>query len=140
VTRSAHVSAVLARLREHPVLRDRVFQGIAVKDAAGTPRTRYVTVWVGSPRRTVERLAGEQTTERYRITIHATSVDPDDVGVLDDAVTQQLLGWTPTIPGRNSRRMTSDGGDEMQYDGDLTPPLYWIPVTWELVTEPEASA
>jgi hypothetical protein len=35
-----HVGAILARLRERPVLRDRVFQGIAVKDAAGRARCR----------------------------------------------------------------------------------------------------
>jgi hypothetical protein len=140
VTRSAHVNAVLARLRDHPTLKDRVFQGVALKDASGKPRTRYVTIWVGSPSRDADRYTGPQRTERYRFTVHATSIDPDDVGTLDDAVTQQLLNWTPTIAGRVCRRMVGSDGDEMQYDSDLVPPLYWIPSTWELTTEPEASA
>ena len=140
MSRKQHVDAVLARLREHPTLRDRVFQGIALKDASGKPRTRYVTIWVGSPRREVTRYMGSQDEERYRFTIHATSQLADDAGDLDDAVTAQLLDWTPTIEGRVCRRLTADEADEMQYDPDLSPPLYWIPSTWELVTEPEASA
>ena len=140
MSRSAHVDAVLARLREHPVLRDRVFQGVATKDASGTPRTRYVTIWVGSPTRAAERYTGPQHTETYRITTHATSISPADVGLLEDAVTEQLLDWTPTIAGRACRRMVGGDGDEMQYDSDLEPPLYWIPATWELTTDPEASA
>lgn len=138
MSRKQHVDAVLARLREHPDLTERVFQGIAYRDDAGNPRTRYVTIWVGTPQRTAGRYTGPQTKERYRFTIHATSQLPGDAGELDDAVTAQLLGWTPTIPGRECRRMSSDEGDEMQYDRDLTPPLYWIPSTWDLTTEASA--
>ena len=138
MSRKQHVDAILARLREHPDLRDRVFQGVALKDAAGKPRTRYVTIWLGTPRRVSSRYTGPQSEERYRFTIHAVSQLPDDVGDLDDAVTTQLLDWTPEIPGRECRRMTSDESDEMQYDRDLTPPLYWIPSTWDLVTEASA--
>ena len=141
MSRSAHVDAVLGHLREHPDLTPRVFQGNATKDPAGKPRTRYVTAWVGTPRRTEARYGGRQDLERYRFTLHATSIDPSDAGDLDDAISAQLLGWTPTIAGRTCRPMrTDDESAEMQYDADLDPPLYWIPSTWELVTEPEASA
>jgi hypothetical protein len=139
VSRSKHVQAVLTRLREHPALADRVFEGVAVKDpVTGKPRTRYVTIWVGTPRREVSRYTGPHTEERYRFTIHSVSQLASDVGDLDDAVTEQLLDWTPTIDGRACRRMVSDEGDEMQYDSDLTPPLYWIPSTWDLTTEASA--
>lgn len=141
MSRSAHVVAVLDRLRDHPDLAPRVFQGNATKDATGKPRSRYVTAWVGTPRRTEARYGGRQDLERYRFTLHATSIDPSDAGELDDAITAQLLGWTPTIAGRICRPMrTDDASSEMQYDADLDPPLYWIPSTWELVTEPEAFA
>ena len=97
MSRSQHVNAVLARLREHPVLADRVFEGVAVQDpATGKPRTRYVTIWVGTPRRQVNRYTGPQSEERYRFTIHSVSQLASDVGDLDDAVTEQLLGWTPS--------------------------------------------
>lgn len=139
MTRKQHVDAVLARLAEHPTLAGRVFQGVAVNDpATGKPRTRYVTLWVGTPRREVTRYTGAQSEERYRLTFHAVSQLADDVGDLDDAITEQLLGWTPTIAGRDCRRLSSDGGDEMQYDRDLTPPLYWIPSTWDLTSEASA--
>ncbi|UWD83657.1 hypothetical protein NY057_05275 [Curtobacterium flaccumfaciens] len=141
MSRSAHVAAVLDRLRAHQDLASRVFSGNATKDASGKPRTRYVTTWVGTPRRVEGRYGGQQDVERYRFTLHATSVDPTDAGDIDDAITEQLLGWTPTIAGRICRPMrTDDESSEMEYDSDLDPPLYWIPSTWELVTEPEASA
>lgn len=139
MSRKQHVDAVIARLNEHPMLAGRVFQGVAVTDpATGKPRNRYVTLWVGTPRRETNRYTGPQSEEHYRITIHSTSQLADDVGDLDDAVSTQLLGWTPTIPGRLCRRMQSDEGDEMQYDRDLTPPLYWIPSTWDLTSEASA--
>ncbi|MBT2502980.1 hypothetical protein [Curtobacterium sp. ISL-83] len=140
MSRRDHVAAVLARLREHPDLTDRVFVGVANRDDNNQPRTRYVTVFVGSPRRTVGRFLGSQSTERYRFTIHATSIDADDAGDLSDAVTEQLFDWTPEVPDRVCRRMTSNESDELQYDSDLTPPLYWIPATWELVTDPAPQA
>lgn len=138
MTRKQHVDAVLARLAEHPTLAGRVFQGVANRDAAGNPRTRYVTLWVGTPRREVARYTGAQSEEQYRLTFHAVSQLAGDAGDLDDAITTQLLGWTPTIAGRICRRLSSDGGDEMQYDPDLTPPLYWIPSTWNLTSEASA--
>ncbi|MDT0211241.1 hypothetical protein [Curtobacterium sp. BRD11] len=141
MTRKQHVDAVLNRLRENTDLAPRVFQGNATKDPSGKPRTRYVTAWVGTPRRTEGRYGGRQDVDRYRFTLHATSIDPHDAGDIDDAITAQLLGWTPTIAGRVCRPMRTDEESvEMQYDPDLSPPLYWIPSTWELVTEPEASA
>lgn len=142
MSRAAHVAAVLDRLREHPDLTPRVFQGNATRDPDGKPRTRYVTAWVGTPRRTEGRYGGHQDVDRYRFTLHATSIEPSDAGELDDAIAKQLLGWTPTIAGRTCRpmRRTDDESGEMQYDKDLDPPLYWIPSTWELVTEADASA
>jgi hypothetical protein len=142
VSTSDHVAAVLDRLRDDADLAPRVFRGNATKTPDGKPRTRYVTAWVGAPGRAEGRYGGRQDVERYRFTLHATSVDPADAGDLDDAITAQLLGWTPTIAGRVCRpmRCTDEEPAEMQYDADLDPPLYWIASTWELVTEPEASA
>jgi hypothetical protein len=138
MSRKQHADALLARLREHPDLAERVFEGVAVRDADGNPRTRYVTVWIGSPRRAVRRYSGPQDEERYRATIHSVSQLPDDAGDLADAVAQQLVGWTPTIDGRTCRRLVADPEpNEMEYDADLEPPLYWIADTFELTTEPD---
>lgn len=142
MSRKEHVDAVLARLREHPDLRDRVFEGIAVADESGNTRTRYVTVWVGTPSRDVRRYTGSQDAETYAFTLHSVSQLSSDAGDLADAVSQQLLGWTPDLPGRNCRRMTAGPSVEMQYDRDLTPPLYWLADVFDLTSEPlpEATA
>jgi hypothetical protein len=138
MSRKQHAEAILTRLREHPDLADRVFEGVAVRDDAGQSRTRYVTVWIGSPRRAVGRYNGPQDEERYRATIHSVSQLPSDAGDLADAVASQLVDWTPTIAGRTCRRLVADPEpNEMEYDSNLDPPLYWIPDTYELTSEPD---
>ncbi|WIE54227.1 DUF3168 domain-containing protein [Curtobacterium sp. MCBD17_003] len=131
-----HVDAVLARLREHADLAPRVFEGVADENDDGSPRTRYVTVWANSGRRTVGRYTGPQDVETYTFTVHSVSQVPSDVRVLADAVMQQLLGFVPAIDGRVCRRITHEVSEPLQYDRDLTPPLYWAAAEFDLISDP----
>lgn len=127
----AHKNAVLARLREDAILADSTFGGEVT-----TRPARYCTVYVDSGFRQVERFTGGSGVADFSFTIHSVGSTQEQAQLVAERVFAQLLDWTPTIAGRNSRRMRHVASRPVAYDTDIDPPLYFAVDVFDLTTAP----
>lgn len=127
----AHKNAVLARLREDAILADSTFEG----EVSARP-ARYCTVYVDSGFRQVERFTGGSGVADFSFTIHSVGSTQEQAQLVAERVFAQLLDWTPTIAGRNSRRMRHVASRPVAYDTDIDPPLYFAVDVFDLTTAP----
>lgn len=125
-----HKQAVLTRLREDSVLTDSTYEGV-VEDRPA----RYCTIYVNSGRRTAERVTGGQTTATFTFTIHSVGTAPDQAQLVAERVFNQLLDWTPDVPGYRCRRIIHAASYPTQRDPDGLPPVYFAVDEFDLTTE-----
>jgi len=124
-------NAVLARLREDSALKDRVFEGVVTNRP-----TRYVTVFSDSGQRSQERFTGGQWASTQTFVIHSVSESPDKAQIEADRVFAKLLDWTPTVEGRRCRRVRHASSQPVQYDTDVSPPLYYCVDEFDVTSTP----
>lgn len=127
----AHVDAVLARLRADSILADSTFDGQVV----GTPE-RYCVVYSSGGVRNSERLTGRSVFADFSFTIHSVGSTAEQARLVEERVIAQLLDWTPTIAGRNCRRMMHVVSRPVDMDKDVSPPLFYGVDVFDLTTAP----
>jgi hypothetical protein len=129
-----HVKAVLARLREDPILAACTFEGVVA--VSPTRPNKFIAVFPDSGFREQSRYTGGQIQETYSFTIHSVGQTPEQAQLIAERVYQQLLGAKLSIPGRVCRPMRAVVSRPVQIDKDVTPPMHYSVDAFELTTEP----
>lgn len=132
---SAHVDAVLARLREAPDLAPRVFEG-TVPLLDGRPRNRYIRVETNGGFYEAERLDLAQVRATFTFIIKSVSISPAEARKLQEQVHAQLLGFRPLVEGRKCWRMTHEVSRPVQEDQDVKPSLWYTVDQFDLQSTP----
>ena len=127
----AHTDALLARLRADTGLSGVVFEGVVTDRPA-----RYCTVFADQGRHESERLDERQIQSAYRYVIHSIGSTPEQARWVGERVFAQLFDWRPVIPGRTCWRARHVGGQAMQIDRDVSPPLWFVVDEFELRSTP----
>lgn len=117
---AAHVAALLARVRSDPQIANVVFEG----NVTGSPE-RYANVWHDTGFWTSHDAHGNEVDVEVTFTIHGVGNTRQQAVWVSDRVRALVLGWKPTIPGRNTWKVTSAGSQPVQKDTDVTPPKFF---------------
>lgn len=112
----AHKAAVLARLREDPVLAGCTFDG----QVSGDPQ-RYCYVFMDSGRRRVSRLSGPSSSARFTVTVHSVGRTPDGAAAVQERVIDRLVDFVPVVAGRLCSRMEHGAVVPVGTDGGVRP-------------------
>ena len=126
----AHYAAVKDRLNADTVLAGKGSDAIRMEN--GLPvRATYWVLFGGAPDDLDDdRLAAPQQADsdaEYVYTVRFVSVTHDAVLQGAERVIAQLVGWVPTIAGRNCGAIELDEGDaNVDADTRVTPPLFFI--------------
>lgn len=127
----AHKNAVLARLKLDSVLSTATFDG----EVSGTP-SKYCVVYVNSGRRESERFSGPSQFATFAITIHSVGTTAEQAQLVAERVFAQLLDWTPTVVGRNCRRIRHAVSRPVDMDKSVSPVLYYAVDVFDLTSAP----
>jgi hypothetical protein len=129
-----HVNAVLARLRQDPILADCTFQGVV--EATGERPQLFCAVFPDSGFREQARYTGGQIQETYSFTIHSVGITADQAQHVAELVYAQLLGVVLAIDGRKCWPIRSVVSRPLQIDRDVTPAVHYSVDVFELTTQP----
>jgi hypothetical protein len=129
-----HVNAVLARLRQNPILADCTFQGV-VEDTPERPQL-FCAVFPDSGFREQSRYTGGQIQETYSFTIHSVGITADQAQHVAELVYTQLLGVVLAIDGRKCWPIRSVVSRPLQIDRDANPAMHYCVDVFELTTQP----
>lgn len=136
----AHDKAVLARLREHPELATRVFEGEVPKvDAQNQPvKAPQWYVLLHSNRGLVrpERFAGLARRRRKTYWLHSVAVQKGQVDKVAELILGQILNWIPEVDGWDSTRVTHEASQPVQKDDTSKPALYFGVDQFDFDTSP----
>lgn len=127
----AEYSAVRAQINGDAALAGKGFDTARV-DSTGLPvRDTYWILYGGSPDELDDgRLTSVQSPDsdaEYLYTVRMVSVTTDGVLAGAEKIIGRLVGWAPTVPGRNCPPMILDT-DDPQVDADtrVNPPLMFM--------------
>lgn len=116
----ATTDAVLAKLREDPVLATCTFDG----DVAGEPQ-RYCVININNGDRYGDRLAGPEVSATFRVAVRSIGADRWGAQAVAERVFAQLMNVKLTITGRNCSTIRHDGGQPTTRD-DSDDPIVWV--------------
>lgn len=132
----AHYDAARARLEEHVALHEKVFDVVRVNDAGEFVRAAYVVLTVGMPETGGDRQArGQQHQDNavFDFKLRAVGTSPSAVMGLLNAVSEQWLGWVPTVAGRQCYAMRYPRQTvEILPEVSVNPPLFYADVEYTL--------
>lgn len=132
---AAHRDAVQARLEAR--FPGKVFDTARLDPDGEFVRDNYLILFAGSPvetggdRQVYAQVVDDNAVFDYTVRVVATSASV----ALDmlDAVHIELLGWTPTIPGRRCQRLHYPRQNpRVQTENSVKPPLFWVDTEWVL--------
>lgn len=118
-----HWDALLARLREHPILAAATFDGVV----PGTPQ-RYLNVHGNIGRRSGWSLRRRQGRIDYTFTIHSVGRDPAQARAVGQAMVTQLADWTPVVEGRSCFPLVHAVSQPIYLDDDDAESPVWYGV------------
>lgn len=131
--RSAHMTAFMALLGGLPVP---AHDSDAPLDGDGQiVRASYVVAWdMGPDTLDDERLTAGQRVDSdgdYRFVTKSVGTTPFACREVHDAVTERVIGHRLVVAGRTCEPARLDaGGDRVQRDTSVSPPLYFIEADW----------
>ena len=131
----AHFAAVKARLNADAALAGKGSDAIRME--AGLPvRDTYWVLFGGAPDELDDgRLSAPQRADsdaEYVYTVRFVSVTHDAVLQGAERVVAQLVGWSPTVAGRNCGAIVLDDQQPVDADTRVSPPLYFIDLDFVL--------
>lgn len=131
-----HLDAVTARLEMHVGLAGRVFEVVRQNPDGEFVRDNYLVVTAGMPVTGGDRQARSQVHRDNAIfvfKVRAVGVTSDVVLRMLDAVSQQWLGWVPSVVGRECSSMRyPDQNVTVEADTSVRPPLFFADVEYTL--------
>lgn len=131
-----HLDAVTARLEMHAGLAGKVFEVVRQNPDGEYVRANYVVVTAGMPVTGGDRQARTQTHRDnavFDFKVRAVGVSPSAVLGLLDAVSQQWLGWVPSVVGRECSAMRYPRQSvTVEADTSVRPPLFFADVEYTL--------
>jgi hypothetical protein len=129
----SHAAAVLAALREDPVLR--------VHDGAvpNLPQIPYVVLWTAAPVRSSDRLSGLATNADAHFQTSAVGLSAEQVRLVQDHVHAQLLSVRLVVAGRSMALVRHLAAPMILRDDSVDPPLFLGADQWGVFSAPAAS-
>lgn len=125
---------VLARLEASATLAGKVVDGAVDPDDPPFPPP-YVVVYINSGLRTAERASSDQPTRAdSRIITHAVGVDAYQARFFAERVTEQLLGWKPTITGWRPEAISHERSLPVETDKATSPPTQYLTNAFRLIS------
>lgn len=123
--------AILDRLKAHPQLAGKVFEG-PVRHSPSL----YVVVWANSGLRSSDRYTGAQGNVTTSYTVHSVGLDAAGAAYVNERVMQQLIDFRPVVVGRMCQRVKHEVSRPIQVDRDATPPLYYVVDQFDVLSFP----
>ncbi|MGG7450557.1 hypothetical protein ACQ3HE_06670 [Plantibacter auratus] len=133
MTVRAHKAAVLARLREDPVLALKTFDSV-VPDKTPVP---YVVVYSDQAVWSSERLDFAQIAADFSFMIHAVGERPDQAQAVAERVYAQLMNFRPTVVGRSCWPMKAEASQPVRPDRDGEVTLWTAVDVFDLHSTPK---
>jgi hypothetical protein len=136
----AHDKAVLDRLLAGPGMAGHVFEGeVLRRDGQGQPLD--VPQWyvlLHSNRGVIrpDRFAGPARRRRKTYWLHAVGASKGQADKVAELGIQQLLNWTPDLPGWQCERFTHEASQPVQKDDTTKPALYFGVDQFDFYTTP----
>lgn len=124
----SHVNAVKALLTSVTT-----YDSGKVPDNAVLP---YVVLYADGGHATADNLAGDPTHRQWQWQTTAVGADPDQARWAQEKAQSDLLGKTPTVPGRVCGRIVHDLTRDAVADFDVAPPVIYAVDRWRLQTYP----
>jgi hypothetical protein len=136
-----HFAAVKSRLLEDAALADKGVYDSALVDSSGVPILGTYSILFGGAAESLEsgRLTGVQSVDSdasYSYTVRCVSVSPDGVRAATTKVLTQLVGFAPTVEGRNCSPIVFDFGADVRVDNSVNPPLFYADSDFVLASSP----
>lgn len=128
-----HVTALLARIREHPTLAERVLDGPPTDD---TRLSWWISVYVGTPSEVQHRYTGPHSQLEYTFTTHSVGTSPAQARSAARMLRGQLTDHVLVVPGRHCHSITHPVGRPLEKDPDAPPALWFIADQFDFVSDP----
>lgn len=139
MTYPAHTEVVLVRLREGASLANKTHDSTAKKtDAGELIRDNYCIVYSDPYGLEQTRLSATQRQSRRsdEITVRSVGIDPGACRAIAMDVDNQLLGFIPQVPGRRFEPIRFEDSSELRDDNAVSPPLFYVDVTYLVMSDP----
>lgn len=129
-------TAVIERLRAHPLLADKVY----VAEAGGegdleqqTPlELPYVMVFQDNGQRTSNMLVQDQEMAYFNFTVHVAGETSQQINAMEDLVYEQWLAWRPIIAGYRFFKMIANFTTPDNTNNAVKPPILYRVDEWGL--------
>lgn len=128
--------AFLTRLRDHPVLVDKVFSPVQDEEE-GDPSPLplpYVMVFADTGTHRSDRQAQQSENALFNYTLHVVGDSKAQINYIMACVAKQLVNWRPVVPGRTCWKLTHNFSTPYNTRDDMRPPLGYIVDEWALMT------
>jgi hypothetical protein len=132
----AHFDALFAQIDADTALHGRGHETAKVDAQGALVRDNYWILYGGSPAELGgDRLVRAQVVEDnavFDFTVRSVGVSVDAVFAESEKVQAQLVGFVPTVPGRNCRPVKFTGADRIKTDTSVKPALFYVDDEFEL--------
>lgn len=127
----AHFDALLAQLRQDPVLASCTFDGEVTEDPQ-----RYCVVTLNSGDRYGDRLSGPDVAATFRANVRSIGSTREQAQAVAERVFAQLMNVRLTVTGRQVGLIRHAGGQPTSRDDTVTPPLWFASDFFEFDSDP----
>lgn len=131
-----HKQAVLDRLRTDSALANKTFDSEVKSTNGAAVLPPYCVVYTNQGQREVERLNASQTRANFTFTIHSVGTSAEQAQAVAEKVYTQLLGFKPTIAGRNCWPVRAEMSQSVRMDKDVLPPVFYAVDEFTLSSTP----